>query len=151
MVYATLRPLYPREARYPLYRRLGGPQSRSGRCGKSRPPPGFDPSFPILKTESAYAEIQATARLLLCNCGVTFRICNCLTTRCCSLLSSFIHIFHSATGLKRITTLRRSHCIFLVIYYRFQSENWIEICSTRSRTDFQKGSQNYTLQRISRI
>ena len=29
--------------RYPLYRRLGGPQCRSGRVQKISPPPGFDP------------------------------------------------------------------------------------------------------------
>jgi hypothetical protein len=29
--------------RYPLYRRLGGPQVRSGRLWKNSPPPGFDP------------------------------------------------------------------------------------------------------------
>jgi hypothetical protein len=29
--------------RYQLYRRLGGPQSRSGRVRKTSPPPGFDP------------------------------------------------------------------------------------------------------------
>jgi hypothetical protein len=27
----------PRKTGYPLYRRLAGPQSRSGGCGKSRP------------------------------------------------------------------------------------------------------------------
>jgi hypothetical protein len=31
-----------KETRCPLYRRLGGPQGRSGRRGKSRPPLGFD-------------------------------------------------------------------------------------------------------------
>ena len=31
--------LLPGKTRYPLYRRLCGPQ---GRCGKYRPPPGFD-------------------------------------------------------------------------------------------------------------
>ena len=31
-----------KEARYPLYRRLGGPQGRSGRVRKISPPPGFD-------------------------------------------------------------------------------------------------------------
>jgi hypothetical protein len=30
------------ETRYPLYRRLGGPQGRSGRMRKISPPPGFD-------------------------------------------------------------------------------------------------------------
>jgi hypothetical protein len=32
-----------RETRYPLYRRLGGPQGRSRRLRKMSPKPGFDP------------------------------------------------------------------------------------------------------------
>jgi hypothetical protein len=35
--------LPPGKTRYPLYRRLGGPQSRSGRVRKISPQPGFDP------------------------------------------------------------------------------------------------------------
>jgi hypothetical protein len=31
------------KTRYPLYRRLGGPQGWSGRVRKILPPPGFDP------------------------------------------------------------------------------------------------------------
>ena len=31
------------KTRYPLYRRLGGPQGLSGRVQKISPPPGFDP------------------------------------------------------------------------------------------------------------
>jgi len=31
------------KTRYPLYRRLGGPQARSGQARKISPPPGFDP------------------------------------------------------------------------------------------------------------
>ena len=38
---ATLPP--GKETRYPLYRRLGGPQGRSGRVRKISPLPGFDP------------------------------------------------------------------------------------------------------------
>ena len=37
------RSLHPGKTRYPLYRRLGGPQSRSGQVRKISPPPGFDP------------------------------------------------------------------------------------------------------------
>jgi len=37
---ATLR---PGETWYPLYRRLSGPQGRSGRVRKFSPSPGFDP------------------------------------------------------------------------------------------------------------
>ena len=47
MVNAT--PIPWKEIRYPLYRRLGGPQGRSGRVRKMSPLPGFDPrtnSFP---------------------------------------------------------------------------------------------------------
>jgi hypothetical protein len=35
--------LPPEKTRYPLYRRLCGPQGRSGRVRKISPPPGFDP------------------------------------------------------------------------------------------------------------
>jgi hypothetical protein len=36
--------LYPQgKTRYPLYKRLGGPQGRSGQVRKILPPPGFDP------------------------------------------------------------------------------------------------------------
>jgi hypothetical protein len=35
--------LSPGKARYPLYRRLGGPQDRSGWVRKISPPVGFDP------------------------------------------------------------------------------------------------------------
>ena len=35
--------LPPGKNRYPLYRRLGGPQGRSGRVREISPPPGFDP------------------------------------------------------------------------------------------------------------
>jgi hypothetical protein len=35
--------LSPGMTRYPLYRRLGRPQGRSGQVLKISPPPGFDP------------------------------------------------------------------------------------------------------------
>jgi len=35
--------LPPEKTRYPLYRRLGGPQDRPGWVRKILPPPGFDP------------------------------------------------------------------------------------------------------------
>jgi hypothetical protein len=35
------RTLPPGKTRYPLYRRLGGPQGRSGQVQKISPPPGF--------------------------------------------------------------------------------------------------------------
>ena len=37
------RSLIPGKTRYPLYRRLGGPQGRTGQVRKISPPPGYDP------------------------------------------------------------------------------------------------------------
>jgi len=37
------RSLPPGKTRYPLYRRLGGPQGRLGQVRKISPPPGFEP------------------------------------------------------------------------------------------------------------
>ena len=39
----TSAALPPGKTRYALYRRLGGPQGRSGRVRKISTPPGFDP------------------------------------------------------------------------------------------------------------
>jgi len=52
--------LRPEMTRYPLYRRLGGPQGRSGRVRKISPPPGFDPRTvqPVASCYTNYA-IQA--------------------------------------------------------------------------------------------
>jgi hypothetical protein len=39
----ALAALLPGKSRYPLYRRLGGPQGSSARVRKNSPTPGFDP------------------------------------------------------------------------------------------------------------
>jgi hypothetical protein len=43
--------------RYPLYRKLGGPQVRSRRVRKISPPPGFDPRIfqPVASRYTGYA------------------------------------------------------------------------------------------------
>jgi hypothetical protein len=49
--------LPPRKTRYPLYRRLGGPQGRSGRVRKISPSPGFDPGtvYPVASRYTDWA------------------------------------------------------------------------------------------------
>jgi hypothetical protein len=47
--------LPPRKTWYPLYRRLGGPQGRSGRVRKISLPPGFDPRT-VRPVASRYAD-----------------------------------------------------------------------------------------------
>jgi hypothetical protein len=54
---SALRPgrsLPPGKSRYPLYRRLGGPQGRPGQLRKISPPPGFDPRTFLLLAQSLY-------------------------------------------------------------------------------------------------
>ena len=47
----------PGKSRYTLYRRLGGPQGRSGQVRKISPPPGFDPRTgqPVASRYTAWA------------------------------------------------------------------------------------------------
>ena len=56
------------KTRYPLYRRLGGPQGRSGRMRKISPPPGFDPRT-VQPVASRYTDwaIPAALKDIQCN------------------------------------------------------------------------------------
>ena len=58
------RSLPPEKTRYPLYRRLGGPQGRSGQVRKTSPPLGFDPRK-VQPVASRYTD-YATRPLLSC-------------------------------------------------------------------------------------
>jgi hypothetical protein len=49
------RSLPPGKTRYPLYRRLGGPQGRFGQVRKTSSPPGFDPP-PVQPVASRYTD-----------------------------------------------------------------------------------------------
>ena len=65
VVSVTPRPLFtPGKTLYPLYRRLGGPQGRSGQVRKISPPPGF-----VLRTVQPvairYTDL-ATGPMILC-------------------------------------------------------------------------------------
>jgi hypothetical protein len=51
-----------KETRYPLYRRLGGPQGQSGRMRKISPPPGFDPQT-VQPVASRYTDCAFPALL----------------------------------------------------------------------------------------
>jgi hypothetical protein len=53
----------PVKTLYPLYRRLVGPQGRSGLVRKISPPPGFDPRT-VQPVESRYTDWATPARLL---------------------------------------------------------------------------------------
>ena len=63
----TLAALPPGKTQYPLYRRLGGRQSRSGRVRKISPSPGFDPGT-VQAVASRYTDfaIQAHRQYVYC-------------------------------------------------------------------------------------
>ena len=76
--------------RYPLYRRLGGPQGRSGRVRKISSPPGFDPrtAQPVAIRYTDWA-IPAPAREnKICNLNTVFWRVIVLNSR-----STFIRIY----------------------------------------------------------
>ena len=54
--------LPPEKYRYPLYRRLGEIQGRSGRVRKNSPPPGFDPRT-IQPVASSYTDWAIPAQV----------------------------------------------------------------------------------------
>ena len=65
VINVTPRPLYLRgKTRYPLCRRLGGPQGRSGRVRKILPPPGFDPRI-VQPVASHYTDCAIPASSIL--------------------------------------------------------------------------------------
>jgi hypothetical protein len=71
--------LPPENTRYPLYRRLGGPQGRSGRVRKIAPSPGFDP-WTVPPLASHYTDWATPAHT---GCSVA-RVCH----RCVDRVSS---------------------------------------------------------------
>jgi len=60
--------LPPEKTRYPLYRRLGGPQGRSGQVRNISPPPGFDPPTvqPVASRYTDWAIVANILHPLLC-------------------------------------------------------------------------------------
>ena len=58
--------LPPGKTRYPLYRRLGGPQGRPGRVRKIPPPPEFDPRT-VQPVASRYTDWAIPAHIFFFN------------------------------------------------------------------------------------
>ena len=63
------------KTRYPLYRRLGGPQGRSGQVRKISPPPGFDPRT-VQPVASRYTDYATRHTLIACVIELYDFICN---------------------------------------------------------------------------
>ena len=101
-----------KETRYPLYRRLGGPQGRSGRVRKISPPPGFDPRT-VQPVGSRYTDYAIPAhsvdgRWMKCEYGVLVEWWQREITRSCATFST---TNPTRNGLRRLTawTTARPH------------------------------------------
>ena len=64
------------KTRYPLHRRLGGPQGPSGRVRKNSPPPGLDPRtvHPVASRYMDYAipTRNVSSYVYVCMCGYIY-------------------------------------------------------------------------------
>jgi len=112
VVNATPRPLYPPgKTRYPLYRRLDGPQGRSGRVRNISPPPGFDPRT-VQPVASRYTDWGTPAHILP----------YCSTT---SYIYIYIFFFYAITGFRRsindIALTGFSQCRMVIHCRRFET------------------------------
>ena len=72
----------PGKTRYPLYRRLGGPQGRSGRVRKISSPSGFDPRS-VQPVSSRYTDnCKYVVTLISCYTGTNFIYHTCSHNLC---------------------------------------------------------------------
>jgi hypothetical protein len=69
------RSLPPGKTRYPLYRRLGGPQGRSGQGRKISPTPGFDPRT-VQPVASRYTDWVIPAHFYFQSLDINFPKCD---------------------------------------------------------------------------
>ena len=85
--------LPPGKTRYPLYRRLGGPQGRSGRVRKISHPPEIDPRT-VQPVASRYTDWAITAHCLFWDPYKTQKY-----TAWAELLNVKLAVYKGTTGL----------------------------------------------------
>jgi hypothetical protein len=80
--------LSPGRTRHPLYRRLGGPQGRSGRVRKISPTPGFDPRNRPARSVVAIPTVLSRPTLSGYLAGKMGKQKNCKNSRSAGQISS---------------------------------------------------------------
>ena len=119
------RSLPPGKTRYPLYKRVGGPQGRSGQVRKISPPPGFDPRTvqPVVSRYTVY--VTRPTILILSPSKSTGRSSDILTKilhtfkiyiACASTISSSLTFLDLTipVSLNESNKLQ-SYCLFLIL------------------------------------
>ena len=94
--------LPPGKTWYPLYRRLGGPQGRSGQVRKISPQPGFDPQT-VQPVGSRYTDWATRPTLMQWNC-VNTKIVH-LLVKCYRLLQNVSYCLPVDTSSHPIVTI----------------------------------------------
>ena len=96
-----------KETRYPLFRRLGGPQGRSGRERKISPSPGFDPRT-VQPVASRYTDCAVPALIAGFSGGhINHSVAVKLRTRI-RVYTTFPHkSYCSAVHFRRITSIHQ--------------------------------------------
>jgi len=118
--------LAPGKTRYPLYRRLGGPQGRSGQVRKIWSPPGFDPRT-VQPVASRYTDYVIPAHQLVCT---SLFLCTCACRPW----------WHSAV-LQIGTSLVRFHLVsleFFIDIKSFRSHHGPGVDSACNRNEYQE-------------
>ena len=98
------------KTRYPLYRRLGGPQGRSGRAEKSRPHRDSIPDRPA-RSQSLYrlsyrARNTSSPIVKLCDAGTLIELkCSYMTSNICTVRTHKYDIIQQ-TGTRTIRDRR---------------------------------------------
>jgi len=106
------RNLPPRKTRYPFYRRLGGPQDRSGRMEKSRSQPDSIPDRPACSSVTILTELPGT--LIAHNPPINMSTCRTMKTAKINVASKKKSSLHN----------QKKHSLFLT--FTFSTKCWYE-------------------------
>ena len=106
-VSVTPRPLFtPGKTRYPLYRRLCGPQGRFGQVRKISPPPGFDPRT-VQPVASRYTDWATWLTYIILRLSLI--VFNSILSSLPTAFYSYLPIFSSVSLLSLQFVYKRLH------------------------------------------
>jgi hypothetical protein len=103
--------LPPWKTLYPLYRRLGGPQDRSGRVRKISPPPRFDPRT-VQSVVSRYTDWAIRPTLLQWKINKYYIFCDCVCSLrypACGACAPYCHLWRVRLYNIRPHYLKKRH------------------------------------------
>jgi hypothetical protein len=117
--------LPPGKTRYPLYRRLGGPQDRSGQVRKILPPLGFDPRT-VQPVASRYTDCATRPTLVIQDdCIYWFSYYNCLLFNTNTIQTTYKFQFYGSYSATPMT------CTLTDTHTRIHMQGFLSVCYYR--------------------